>query len=99
MGADEGSLRIGVVGVQDANMTSWCNWKPLLRGFSKILMFFGVTKNHVLFCWCDLCVTNGPTGPLTCTGGACGGWIGKHSKACVQVIVGCEKKLEDMGLA
>ena len=27
-------------------------------------MFFGVTKNHVIFCWCDLGVTKWPTGPL-----------------------------------
>ena len=49
MSADEESLRIGVVGVQEAELFSWCNWKPVGRRFSKILMFFGVTKNHVIF--------------------------------------------------
>ena len=57
VGAEAGTLRIEVVGVQVADLFSWRNWKPVGRRFSKILMFFCVIKNHVIFCWCDLCVT------------------------------------------
>ena len=28
VGAEEGTLRIGAVGVKEAGPFSWCNWKP-----------------------------------------------------------------------